>query len=233
MSISDKLTTIAANEQKVFRAGRKAEYDAFWDSVQAEGKRTSYAWTFAGTGWTSYAFNPKYPIAPTNATSMFQNLQSVIVNSNVKKIDFSNCKYFYKAFYGASGLLELGNIDARKESSGDLQLVFYGATRLHTIDKLIVSENLQYYQTFYKCSSLANITIDGIIGNSINFLDCPLTVESVKNIIKALKNYAGTGAAYTRTIKFNEVCWNNLGNDNDTPTGVTWREYVTSLGWNT
>ena len=34
MSIADKLTTIAENEQKVYDAGAKSEHDKFWDSYQ-------------------------------------------------------------------------------------------------------------------------------------------------------------------------------------------------------
>mgnify|MGYP003296383754 CR=1 FL=1 len=34
MSISDKLQTIAENEQRVFDAGKKTQYDEFWDALQ-------------------------------------------------------------------------------------------------------------------------------------------------------------------------------------------------------
>ena len=34
MSIAEKLTTIAENEQKVYDAGQKSEYDRFWDSYR-------------------------------------------------------------------------------------------------------------------------------------------------------------------------------------------------------
>ena len=42
MSIAEKLTTIAQNEQKVYDAGySKAESD-FWDAYQKKGARTTY-----------------------------------------------------------------------------------------------------------------------------------------------------------------------------------------------
>ena len=40
MSIAEKLTTVAENVPKVYEAGKKAEYDAFWDKYQNNGKRT-------------------------------------------------------------------------------------------------------------------------------------------------------------------------------------------------
>ena len=44
MSIADKLRLIANNVQKVFDGGRKAEYDAFWDSFQKNGAAANYAY---------------------------------------------------------------------------------------------------------------------------------------------------------------------------------------------
>ena len=60
MSIADKLTTVAENVPKVYEAGRKAEYDAEWDERQEYGNRIDHRYFFAGNGWTSYTFNPKY-----------------------------------------------------------------------------------------------------------------------------------------------------------------------------
>ena len=63
MNIAEKLQAIAENEQKVYAAGEssgyakgntegktegaKAEYDAFWDSFQAGGKRENYTRAFS------------------------------------------------------------------------------------------------------------------------------------------------------------------------------------------
>ena len=51
MSIAEKLELIAENEQKVFDAGKKSEYDEFWDNYQKKSDgsaRTSYIQGFAG-----------------------------------------------------------------------------------------------------------------------------------------------------------------------------------------
>lgn len=98
MSIADKLTTIAENEQKVYQAGydkglasgggggydegydvgvedgKKAEYDTFWDSFQQNGTRTDYndGRGFYGAWWTDENFKPKYDIVPVgNCSQLF------------------------------------------------------------------------------------------------------------------------------------------------------------------
>ena len=40
MSIAEKLQQIAENEQNVYDAGKKAQYDEFWDNYQNKGNRT-------------------------------------------------------------------------------------------------------------------------------------------------------------------------------------------------
>ena len=64
MSIAENLTTIAKNQQKVFDAGVKSEYDRFWDNYQKNGEPMSYAMAF-GSKWDDITFKPKYPIIAT------------------------------------------------------------------------------------------------------------------------------------------------------------------------
>jgi len=61
MSIADKLTQIAENEQKVYEAGQQAEYDRFWDEYQRK-TRTSWDYAFYGIGWNDETYKPKHPI---------------------------------------------------------------------------------------------------------------------------------------------------------------------------
>ena len=62
MTIAEKLQTIAENEQKVYEAGVKSEYDRFWDIMQANGTRTNYARAFYGEGWRTETFLPKLSV---------------------------------------------------------------------------------------------------------------------------------------------------------------------------
>lgn len=67
MSIADKLTTIAENAEKVFDAGKTAEYDTFWDSFQRNGNKSSYWGAFAF--WKDDIYKPKYTIRVAGGTN--------------------------------------------------------------------------------------------------------------------------------------------------------------------
>lgn len=64
MSIAEKLTAIAENEQKVYDAGKQAEYDRFWDVYQYRGQSMNYSHKFYA--WEDSIYNPKYPIYSKN-----------------------------------------------------------------------------------------------------------------------------------------------------------------------
>ena len=77
---SQKLVTIAENQQKVYNAGYEkgktesgdSRYDTFWDVYQDNGNRTNYQYAFGGHGWRQATFQPKYPLTNiSNAQSMF------------------------------------------------------------------------------------------------------------------------------------------------------------------
>ena len=81
MSIADKLLTIAQNQQAVYDAGKQAEYDRFWDEYQKNGTRTNYYYAFAGSGWNTKTYAPKYPIILDGSVGTFY--QSEIANTLV------------------------------------------------------------------------------------------------------------------------------------------------------
>ena len=58
------LDAMATEIPKVFDAGKKAEYDAFWDVFQNYGDEEgmSYYSAFGYDGFTDENYNPKYPI---------------------------------------------------------------------------------------------------------------------------------------------------------------------------
>lgn len=215
MSIADKLTTIAENEQKVYDAGKKSQYDEFWDTFQNNGKRNLYDYAFTGRGtdysytpygvgggWVDKIFKPKYNMQPLNAHYMFYRNEKLtnIVNCGVD-IDFSNSTNMAGVFYGC-GVTALGVISV--VSAISLQNIFAYCTSLVTIEKLILKEDGSntFTTSFDYCSKLENIAIEGKIGQNISFSSCKvLTYESLmgeKGIINALKDYSGTST--TRTL---------------------------------
>jgi hypothetical protein len=87
---------------------------------------------------------------------------------------------------------ELNCSNASAHSSGNGLYYTFALSKVKTIDKLIVPENLKYVGTFNGCSNLENITFEGVIGNNISFADSSkLTNASVQSIIDCLKDLTG------------------------------------------
>ena len=240
MSIADKLTTIAENEQKVYdkgvEDGKKAEYDAFWDNYQNYGKETNCSLFFGGNGWDEHNTRPKYDIKPVNMymfTYNANNLSSfdwvAMFEQQGIVLDTSNCTEFTYAFLRGS---HWGVIDTTKTTNLNVQMFFY-ANMLHTIDELIVKETTIYgTNTFVGTTALKNLKISGTIGRTITLAQSPLTVESAKSVINALKNYAGTDNALKYKLTLKSTVWDALNEAEAPPVGDTWQDYVSSLGWN-
>lgn len=234
MSIAEKLTTIAENEQKVYDAGKKAEYDTFWDSYQLRGTLTNYITGFGGYGWNNTTFKPKYDITPVTGYMMFRtssingDFENLLSRIGVK-LDCSkltNSQYMFSQ----TKITRLGILDFRKVTNG--YSTFTSSNQLHTIDKLIFSETTHTSSDYFQgCTVLANLTMEGVIAKSFYLQYCPLTVESMKSVISCLKNYTGTEYDQTYTIRFSEDCWVLL-EETTAPDGYdTWKDYVSSLGW--
>ena len=170
MSIAEKLTTIAENEQRVYEAGKTAEYDRFWDIFQNNGARKSYNATWRGKGWNRDVYNPKYPILATDTESLFANgswLKDTLVSI---------------------------------DTTGTLDYAFSWCTELATIRYLKVTKTVKFTNAFTGCSKLQNVVFDGQIGQNISFADCTkLTKESLLSIIEHLYDFVKTGEGGTHT----------------------------------
>lgn len=80
------LDDMAENVPKVYEAGKRAEYDAFWDSYQENGNRRSYEHAFMH--WKRENYNPKYPMVVTAGTYCFMDAK---FESTKVDIDISHC----------------------------------------------------------------------------------------------------------------------------------------------
>lgn len=189
MSIADKLTVIAENQQRVYDAGYakgKAEggesgggddgyYDTFWDVFQANGDRVNYYYAFSYDRFSDKTYNPKYTINTKSGTTTCRHM----FFQNTKITDTKVPIY-------ANG----GNVD----------YAFQGATNLVTIRELKVTKSQTFVTTFASCSALANITFTGTIGKDISFADSPnLTIDSLTSIVNALETKTD-GGTYTLTL---------------------------------
>lgn len=209
MSISEKLTTIAENEQRVYEAGKKSQYDEFWDSYQQNGARQNYASVFAGKGWTKEIFKPKYDIKPTNARLMFNyggtdcKIDMVELSKELGIVfDFSKTIEFYQCFSG-NFFERLGVIDTTSSTGLNSMFVeFWG----HTVDKLIIRADGSTIvgSAFNLANNLQNIAIEGVIGKDWNMQWCPLSKSSITSVINALSQTTSK-----LTVTFNKRAINN------------------------
>lgn len=209
LSLDDMATDIP----KVYEAGKKSQYDEFWDAIQygdgEKSNRESYLGVFSGRGWNDDVFKPKYNIVPISAYCMFasdktysytggiQNLVGCLENAGIQ-LDFSKCTNFQMTWFH-SIVTHIGVVDTT--SASNISQTFYFAKFLHTIDKLILKDDGSQgfpYAPFSNCLALENITIAGKIGVSVGFdQSSKLTYESLTSIINALKILDSTTATLT------------------------------------
>ena len=236
MSIADKLTTIAENEQKVFESGKKAEYDAFWDSYQQNGSRENYYIGFSGNGWTNETFKPKYDIRPTSARQMFAqsritDLKGVLQRLGVN-LDCSNCTNFSSMFNGSS-ITHIGVIDTRASATANELL--YGANVISVEKVILKDDGSQTFGSFVASESknLEQIFFEGVIGQSgLNLRwSTKLSHDSIVSIINAL---SATTSDLTVTLSLDAVkkAFETSEGANDGNTSVEWKALTdTKKNW--
>lgn len=208
--IATKLTTVAENQQKVYDAGKQAEYDAFWDAYQTIGERVNYQASFGGGGWTNATFKPKYDINPTNASAMFMysaiaNLEVALNNAGVT-LDLRNAASTSQMFAG-SAVIVLPELDLRgcTYGSGTLYQMFMACKNLATIRKIILKNagtDRFTANDFSGCVALENVVFEGVIGrNGLSLASSTkLTHDSLVSIINCLADYSGDTSGTTWKI---------------------------------
>ena len=153
----------------------------------------------------------------------------------LEKLDTSNGTNFYYFCNSATDLVE---VDLDFSKATQMYGAFRGCTALTTVENLNLSKvtgDSNFSNVFYNCSALKKVSvIANTIKRNISFSYSPLlTLESAKSILLGLYNYAGNYYEFSFTITFHADTWTLLDNDGTTaPDGLTWREYVNSIGWN-
>ena len=188
--------------EDVHEAGKKAEYNAFWDSVFSTG---TWMALFAGRSWNNETFKPTQDlILSGNCNYCFYNnganidlvdrLAELGIQMNTAAMTSTNAVFAYCRF------TRIGEIDCTKCSV--LNSTFANTSTLITINKLIVHENLTYSSAFYYCSALKEIRIEGVIGqNGLNLQwSKALSKASIESIINALStNTSGLTVTLSKT----------------------------------
>lgn len=187
--------------------GKQIGVSAFWNAY-CNASKTDTDYMFAGQNWTVETFTPPaVTLRPTRAFYMFSRIAisgdfAELCSNRGFSVDFSQCTYIDNLFNNASGITRLGVLDF-SGASASANNVFINATRLKTIDKLIVGENTKAYTNWFNgCSALENLTIEGVIDkNGFSVQWSPkLTHDSLISIINVLKDLTGSGTAYTVTL---------------------------------
>lgn len=209
MSIAEKLTAIAENEEKIYDKGRNDEWADFWDSFHASAynQNRSGKGLYGGRGWNDKIFKPKHSFAPVNAENMFRDSNIRDLAGILKKqgivFDFKDSSYFDYFAY-SSMITHFPPIDFRK--AGPKGYVFGYCQRAVTIDKVIYKADgtTSFSNDFVECTALENLVVEGVIGK--NGFDVrystKLTHDSLMSIINALKDYSTdtSGTTYKVTL---------------------------------
>ena len=229
---------MASGVSEVYEAGIKSFWDTYLELMR-NGFEVPYL--FSGASWNSKTFYPTEDIVPKKASHyLFQNFSwwtapYIDLAQRLEEcrvvLDTSQCTGFALSFANCF-VTRLPKIDVRSATS--LDRTFQGDRVLETIDELALKDDgtNTFSNTFQTDISLSNIKISGVIGRSVSFADCPLTVESMKSIITHLKDYSGTTSELTYSLTLSSASKLALEAEGATsPNGNLWSEYVDDLGW--
>lgn len=217
MTISEKLTVIAENQEKIYDTGiqdgyAKAESD-FWDNIQNFGNRTDYTRGF--NDWKGFEYiRPKYKVIPTKISPYLFSGCSSLRLLEKDYFDFSLIPENYTEYN--QGLYALCNNCVSLEEVEDVNFqpvmsyayFFAGCENLKKVAVLRVNEKSGFGGTvggdcFWHCYALEDVTFEGTIGKNLSVQACTnLSHKSLMNIIECLKDYSAdtSGKVYTLTL---------------------------------
>jgi hypothetical protein len=176
----------------VFEAGKKSEYDAFWDAVIWGLNSVGFNACFAGAAWNNYTFKPDqslymsgscaYAFYVNQATSdlvdVFESIGKQITITNVSN---ANNMFQFARFLRIPTCSFASNIT--------LTNTFTSCFNLIQIDSLMFDETVKFLNTFAYSKKIQNLTIDGVIGqNGFNTSWSPLSKASLTSIVNALSS---------------------------------------------
>lgn len=243
MSIAEKLETIAENEQKVFDAGKKSQYDEFWDGIQRNGKRTDYYYAFSGYGWSASMFKPKYNLNPTNgrfSSAFFASLglqnHSLIdlLNEAEVVLDTSKC-YAVTDMFRNCPVTEIPHIDCSSVDTANRNVgfLFGGCSKLRKIEKLTLKEGVEYTSnTFSACSALEEIEFAGVLAKGLDLhWSTKLNKASITSLINILSPNV-SGHTITLSLTAVKKAFETSVGANDGNTSAEWTSLIaTKSNW--
>lgn len=213
MSIAEKLTLIAQNEQRVydagFEAGKQAEYDAFWDAFQKNGTEyINYGYAFVNKDlWTQEA------IEKIKYKHFLANYFSVVFNSNTSITDLS-------AF----------SFESQRDTWGDFNRLgfsstFNGCTNLKKCMPINCKMVYSFANAFNGCSALEELILSG------NIISSGLDLKWSKKLNKASLTSAVNCLDITKAGRSVTLSLTAVNNAFETSSGAA--DGSTSAEWTT
>lgn len=220
----------ATKVKEVYEAGKKSQYDEFWDNYQDYGNKAIYLYAFAGLGWTDETFKPKYDIKPTDtAQGAFSENKITDFRSEAigVEIDTSQATICTQLFI-RSKVKYIGTISL--ESATNFDYAFYQCSELESIEKIILKEDGTNSLTsaFNYCSNLKEVKFEGVLGlNNLNLQwSTKLSKASITSVINALSTTT-SGLSVTLTKLAVNKGFETSEGAND---GITSAEWTTLIG---
>lgn len=185
--------------------GRQLAEDEFWEHLQNGGAKTDYTSCFGA--WTNDEnFKPKHDLIVSKGRYMFAGSKITDLAGLLKQqgvtMDFSQMM----TNSGMSYLFTDSEITHAPVISllgdGNNSYIFSGATKLQSIEKVILKQsgyNYNLTNTFENCTSLTDVVFEGIAKeSSVNMKWCPLSRASIESTVAALGD---TATGKTLTLK--------------------------------
>lgn len=210
MSIAEKLTTIAENEQKVYEAGKQFVYNTRGEIALFERYENEVMFSSLNELGVKNSVVNLYNV--TSLHSTFKVDASVVQFGNPNKAVehltiytpnlITNCENMLRNPYNTSdGTLERLTLNFDTVRVSSFWYAFYGLYALKTIDGTPIDLSTCKITggMFSECWNLTDVRFKGSIIYDIDFSCCPkLSDNTVKNIIDCLKPLS----AEYRTITF-------------------------------
>ena len=225
------LDDMAKGVNEVYEKGISEEDVKIWKMITLEGTRTDFSHSFRKENFSDYSFIN--PVQPRVAEYMFYQYAGAKLPGNLdfSSLSVSNENCLHRTFGWVTKLSVIPDIGIPAPSV--YKETFYGAAPVITIDILRVNEDCKFTNTFYNATQLRNIKFEGVIGQSISFSNSSsLTVESMINIIRHLKDYSGTENAGRYILTLYDSRKNLMAAQGAIFGGKTYDEYITDIGWN-
>lgn len=193
MSIADKLTTIAENEQKVYDAGAENV-----EKILTNGGERNYYYNFFRQ--CEFEYPPFYPQNIVNARAMFYECKNL---KEINGLDLSKATSADDMFVNTTSIEKILNSPMPKVASMPYIFSNSGVKEINPLNVSGVGiEAYRSNNSFYGCKNLTTVVMEGTISFSMDIHWSPLSKASIVSIINALST---TTSGLTLTLSKSAV----------------------------